>query len=88
MLVGICADCPLVIVPALPLSLGVETPLVPLRPDVPLLRAESVSELCDEFDPAAVVLPAKLGAAATMSRAAVANTVDSLTMRCSILVKA
>jgi len=61
---------------------------LPLRLDVPLLRAESVSELCDEFDPAAVVLPAKLGAAATMSRAAVAYTVDSLTMRCSILVTA
>jgi len=28
-LVGICADCLLVIAPALPLSLGVETPLVP-----------------------------------------------------------
>jgi hypothetical protein len=85
---GICADCPLVIVPALPLSLGVETPLLPLRPALPLLRAESESELCDGLEPAAVVLPAKLGAAAAMSRAAVAITVDSLVMRCSMLVKA
>lgn len=68
-LVGICADCPLVIVPALPL-------------------AESVPALRERLGPASVVLSAKLGAAAAMSRAAAANAIESFIMRCSMLVKA
>jgi hypothetical protein len=87
-LVGICADCPLVIVPALPLSLGVETPVLPLVLGA-LLRAESVSALCERLESAAVVLlSAKLGADAAMSRATVANVIESFIMRCSLRIEA
>jgi len=43
--------------------------------------------LREGLGPAAVVLLAKLGADAAMSREAVANAVENFIMRCSVLVK-